>query len=241
MFADSRAPGNSICGGAPHVGFTCGDFDLGVPISLLPNRIDGDQCGFSLLIERPTAPRPIFGMLHQLSCNWIRMHIVKLLAKFLSAPNIEVIESGLPESWQISDTFCKREAQLPCRRTASLSPQIPRNPLLQHLQDNRWRGFLRLADEQMHVIRHNHVSDQQEFVTFTNLAKGLDEEVSRPQGVEQWQPPIARAQPAKSKRNWLTPYGGPEYMISTLSLPGRKVRREGCHVVPAGLAFRDSA
>ena len=73
------------------------------------------------------------------------MHIVKLLAKFLFAPNIEVIESGLPESRQISDTFCEHEAQLPCRRTASLSPQIPRNPLLQHLQDNRWRGFLAVS------------------------------------------------------------------------------------------------
>src|SRR6266571_4737292 len=196
MFADSRAPGNSICVrrrsvGAPHVGFTCGAFDLVVPISLLPNRIDGDQCGFSLLIERPTAPRPIFGMLHQLSCNWIRMHIVKLLAKFLFAPNIEVIESGLPESWHVPHTSRKREAQLRCRGTASPFPQIPRDALLQDLQDNRWRVFLRLADEQMHVIRHNHVSDQQELITFTNLAKGLDEEVSRPRGVEQWQPPIA--------------------------------------------------
>src|SRR5260370_18099713 len=84
-------------------------------------------------------------MLHQLSCDWIRMHIVKLLAKFLFAPKIEVIESGLPESRQISDTFCEHEAQLPCRRRASRSPQIPRNPLLQHLQDNRWRGFLAVS------------------------------------------------------------------------------------------------
>src|SRR6266849_8820899 len=130
-------------------------------------------------------------MIHQFSRNRIPVHIVELLAKFLFAPNIEVIEPGLPESRQISDTFGKREAQLPCRRAASLSPQVPRDALLQHLQDNRWRVFLRLADEQMHVIRHNHVSDQQESVTFTNLAEGLDEEVSRPQGVEQRQPPIA--------------------------------------------------
>src|SRR2546422_9327132 len=47
MSAHSRAPGNSICApvGAPHVGVTCGAFDLGVSISLLPNRIDGVQCG----------------------------------------------------------------------------------------------------------------------------------------------------------------------------------------------------
>jgi hypothetical protein len=51
-----------------------------------------------------------------------------------------------------------------------------------------WRAF---ADEQMQVIGHNHVSHQQELVTFTNLPEGVHEEISRPPRLEQRQAPIA--------------------------------------------------
>src|SRR5713226_10532510 len=43
----------------------------------------------------------------------------------------------------------------------------------------------------MHVVRHNHVSHQQEFVALTNLPQRVYEEVSRPDRVEQRQPPMA--------------------------------------------------
>jgi hypothetical protein len=63
------------------------------------------------------------------------MHGLELLANFLSAPDIEVIESGLPEARQIPVVFRKSEAQLPGWRTAPAFPEIPRDALLQHSQD----------------------------------------------------------------------------------------------------------
>src|SRR5713101_6129232 len=43
----------------------------------------------------------------------------------------------------------------------------------------------------MHVVGHDHVSDQQEFVALANLSQRVYEEVSRPDRVQQRQPPIA--------------------------------------------------
>src|SRR6202171_3639427 len=114
----------------------------------------------------------------------------------------EVIESGLPEARHIPVAFCKREAQLPCWRTVPAFPEIPRDALLQHFQDNGWGAFGGFANEQMHVIGHDHIRvrallgarrkfDQQEFVAVTNFPKGLNENIARSRRVEQRQPPIA--------------------------------------------------
>jgi hypothetical protein len=43
----------------------------------------------------------------------------------------------------------------------------------------------------MHVIGHDYVSDEQEFVAFPNLAERLHEKVSCPHGAQQRQPAIA--------------------------------------------------
>ena len=42
----------------------------------------------------------------------VRMHVLELLVNFPFTPDIEVIESGLPEAWQIPVVFCKSEARL---------------------------------------------------------------------------------------------------------------------------------
>ena len=102
------------------------------------------------------------------------MHVLKLLANFLFTPDIEVIESGLPEARQIPVVYCKLEAQLPCRRPTPTFPEIARHALLQHFQNNGWRALGGFADEQMHVIGHDH-----------------SEDVTLKRGVEQWQPPNA--------------------------------------------------
>ena len=96
----------------------------------------------------------------------------------------EVIESGLPEARHIPVAFCKREAQLPYWRAAPASPEIPRDALLQHFQDEGWRGLGGFADEEMHVIRHDHIRvralpgarrkfDQREFVALKIFARAL--------------------------------------------------------------------
>ena len=129
-------------------------------------------------------------MFHELSCHRVRMHVLEFLANFLFTPHIEVIKSGLPEARQIPVACCKCAARLPCRRATSASPEIPRDALLQHFQDNGGCALGGFADEQMNVVGHDHISDQQEFVAFTNFPQGLDEDVARSRRVEQRQPPI---------------------------------------------------
>jgi hypothetical protein len=78
--------------GAPHVGFTCGVFDSDRSRISASDRINRQQPRFSRRIIRPTAPRPVLRMLHQLPRHRVRMHILQLLADLLLTPHIEVIE-----------------------------------------------------------------------------------------------------------------------------------------------------
>ena len=71
--------------GAPRLGFTRGAL---LPAFSVPDVIDRDQPSFSAGIERPTAPRPILRMFHQLSYNRVRVHVLELLANFLFTPDI---------------------------------------------------------------------------------------------------------------------------------------------------------
>jgi hypothetical protein len=67
------------------------------------------------------------------------MHIIQFLRQFPFTLNIEVIISGLPK-WVRPVT------------------QLARNDLLKHLQPNRQFASLRFAQQQMHVLGHNHKS-----------------------------------------------------------------------------------
>src|SRR6266404_4895208 len=118
------------------------------------------------------------------------MHVLELLANFLFTPHIEVIKSGLPEARQIPVACCKCAARLPCRRATSASPEIPRDALLQHFQDDAGCALGGFADEQMNVVGHDHISDQQEIIALTNFPHGLDEYFSRSPRVDQRNPSI---------------------------------------------------
>ena len=73
------------------------------------------------------------------------------------------------------------------------SAQPPRNALFQDLQDGRRRSFGWLADQQMNVLGHDHVSDQRKVKPAPHLAKDLYECVSRTDRAEQRQAAVATA------------------------------------------------
>src|SRR5690242_9358126 len=50
-----------------------------------------------ILIKRVAAPRPVLGVIHQTSFHGIGVDVTELFDFLLSAPNVEVIESPLPE------------------------------------------------------------------------------------------------------------------------------------------------
>jgi hypothetical protein len=61
------------------------------------HRIDGDQNLSAPLIECVAAPRPVARIIDQAALYGIGVHISELLDSLLAAPNIEVIETLLPE------------------------------------------------------------------------------------------------------------------------------------------------
>ena len=54
----------------------------------------------------------------------------------------------------------------------------PERPLLQNLKDYRRRGLRRFANQQMHMIRHDHISHQEELVALPDFSQSLDKPVA---------------------------------------------------------------
>ncbi len=144
------------------------------------HRINPNSHLSSPCIVRPTAPGPVLWMLHQLSLYRIGVHILQLLLQLLFAPYIEIIKSALPKMLPIHPVSVKRQRQLRAVRSFSLFQEIPRDLLFQYLQYLRWIFLRRLTDQQMHMFRHHHISDDTEPVPAPNFIQDLYKTVPRP-------------------------------------------------------------
>ena len=119
------------------------------------------------------------------------MHVLQFLVLLLVAVHVEIVKPRLPELWQVRDELRKPQRKLPLRSRASFPPHLSRDALLEHLQHCRRRALLWLADQQMHMIWHHHVTHQKESILSPNSAQFLDEQVSCSRCPEQRQPPVA--------------------------------------------------
>ena len=146
--------------------------------SRLSNGIDPNQSRFSSFIETPTTPRPILWMFHQPSHYWIGVQVVQLFLQLSRAPYIEIVEPALPEPFEPVPFLGKRKPQL-C--SCSSSPFLPH-----HL---RGIALRRLADQQVHMLRHDHVSDQQKRIALPHFRKNLHKQVPGPHRLQQ-RPPL---------------------------------------------------
>ena len=101
-------------GGAPHVGVTCGAFDvvldpslkfvlvlpsLSVPYHSSIHEIDRDQPSLTSFIRPEAAPHPFTRLFHESSFYRIGVHVLQLLSNLLRAIHVEIVEPRLPESW----------------------------------------------------------------------------------------------------------------------------------------------
>src|SRR6266404_2289987 len=130
-------------------------------------------------------------MLHESSNYKIRMHILQFFFLLLVAIHVEIVKPRLPELRQLGDELRKSQRKLPLWRRPLFQPHLPRDALLEHLQHCRRRALLWLADQQMHMIWHHHVTHQKESILSPNSAQFLDEQVSCSRCPEQRQPPVA--------------------------------------------------
>src|SRR5271157_852126 len=129
-------------------------------------------------------------MFHQSPCHRIAVHVLQLLSFFRVRVNVEVIKARLPECARACRWLRKRQTQLFLTNVPALPPHLLRDALLQHLQHRRGRAFLRLADQQMHMLWHHHMSHQQKSVLLANPSKFPYEQLPRAHRLEQRQPPI---------------------------------------------------
>ncbi len=80
------------------------------------------------------------------------MQIVQLLGCFPGRPHVEVVVARLPKG--------------------ALAPPLGYGQF-QRLDGARQTSFARFVDEQMHMLRHDHVSDHRPRVTLANSLEGV--------------------------------------------------------------------
>ena len=102
-----------------------------------------------------TAPRPLFRALHQPPPDRIAMNITELFGLLGVAPHVEIVIAGLPE------------------RATLWATQAPGYVLLQHLQCDGKFGSLRLSQQQMNVLRHDHISGNVKAIPLACIFEGF--------------------------------------------------------------------
>jgi hypothetical protein len=111
-------------------------------------------------IVTETAPSPLLGTRNQSPPHRVPMDISQLLDPPSLAPHIDVVIPSQPE------------------RPALRFAQLAGNILLQHLQGDRKLRPLRLADQQVNVLRHHHIPSNVEAIPQPDTLKGLLEDVT---------------------------------------------------------------
>ncbi len=113
------------------------------------------------------------------------MHVSQLLHALLRGPNAKVIETSLPE--RAPRKTVSEQAAL--ARVASFAPRQQRKggALLQDLHHGGRCSDLRLRNQQVNVLRHHHLSHDDEPITLAGLFQNREEAVAGARGVEKRQ------------------------------------------------------
>src|SRR5882672_7415892 len=119
------------------------------------------------------------------------MHVVELLSFLLRAVYVEIVEPGLPKSWELFVAVPEQRLELGRRQVALSHSQVARDALLQDLHDHGRRSDGGFADQKMNVLRHHDVASERKTIPLTNLAQGLHKHVSCASRTEQRQSPVA--------------------------------------------------
>jgi len=127
-------------------------------------------------------------MRDEFALHRIAVHVVELLLDLFPAPDVEIVEAALPQSGR---KLCekKRKGKLG-PRCFSLSAERLRSILLQYLHNAGRSAGLGLADEQVHVLGHDHVADEKKFVARAQSVENFDEVLARADGSEERATPI---------------------------------------------------
>src|SRR5271155_1328714 len=144
--------------------------------------VDFDRAGFPKGVRSKTAPLPKLRRGNQSALHWITMHVTQFFGAFVFRPNIEIVEAFLPDVLRrvVEETVLLRIA-LPFR----LCQHSPRKAEFERLHHNRRVLLLRFADQKMDMLRHNHISDNDELVATAHLLQHGQKQITTPWRAEQ--------------------------------------------------------
>ena len=118
----------------------------------------------------------MFGSLRQSPLKRVAVHIAQLLDLLAGAPYVEIIETHLLNRFPDllpQDTLFDRSL-------LSLPVHLSRETLLDHLHHHRRVTHLGLRDEQMKVLRHDHISVDDKAVLAARLFQDFQKYVAAP-------------------------------------------------------------
>src|SRR5579863_57332 len=105
------------------------------------------------------------------------MHVAQFLHPLLFSKDHEVIEPMLPNMPFLPG--CGPHAVLPQVAVRTKFPQkTPRKTLFKRLHHDGRVGSLRLADQQMHMLGHDHISNHDKTIALADLFQYLEEQVA---------------------------------------------------------------
>ena len=117
------------------------------------------------------------------------MDVAQLFDALLLAPHVEIVKSRLPETcWQALAANESGLLRIPRLRAAE---QTPRHGLFDSLDGHRKVLLLRLANQQMDMFRHGHISEDEQFVLRADVLQETEEKVPAPCRSQQRQTTIA--------------------------------------------------
>ena len=145
----------------------------GAPFPCRPDRLDLDCSFHSRRVMAKTRPRPVYRLRREATLDRIQVHVAQLLKGLLRISHIKVVISSLPKLLLIWRLQCLRRS------------------LFQHLQSGRQRRVLWFSDEQMYMLRHQHVTCNDKLVVTSNSFRFVFEGRVSTSPRQQWKAVIA--------------------------------------------------
>jgi hypothetical protein len=152
--------------------------------------VDSYQTGFAEKVGAEAAPAPQFRRRHQTALYRIAVHVAQFLDALVFGPHVEVVESLLPDMLRrvLEEDGLRRVA------TASrLRQDPPGKAEFESLHHGRRILLLRLADQQMNMLGHDHVADDDERIALAHLFQHRQKKVAAARSAEHRLPAITTA------------------------------------------------
>jgi len=118
------------------------------------------------------------------------VHVAEFLGALARGPNVEVVEPFLPD---VLRAMLEEIALRWVAPTALPGQYAPRKAQFERLHHHRKIFLLRFAEQQMNVLRHDHVTDHDQYVALADLFQDFQKQIAAAGSAEQRLPAIATA------------------------------------------------